>query len=272
MREYFDVTTEEAAAHPAYAKLIAGAPRAGTYGLPPEQLSTFLAGRVAAVRAASPSVLDLQITDGRHVRVHCAKMANGGRMLTYCDVTDLVRNAEQLEKLATIDSMTGLYNRRHFLVLAEVEWSRFQRYHRPLSMLMIDIDHFKAVNDRFGHAVGDEGIRSIATACHEGKRSADNAGRLGGEEFAILLPETDQAQAWVVAERIRQKVAVQVLKAQEQEFSLTISVGIATATAGMSGVDTLLRAADRALYQAKFDGRNRTAQWSPDSVPELAAE
>ena len=86
-------------------------------------------------------------------------------MLTYCDISDLIRSAEQLERFATTDSMTGLHNRRHFLALAEAEWGRFQRYHRPLSMLMVDIDHFKSVNDRYGHAVGDEAIVAVANAC-----------------------------------------------------------------------------------------------------------
>jgi diguanylate cyclase (GGDEF)-like protein len=272
MREYWGVTEEQAAAHPAYAKLIARAPNAAAGEAPVELMCGFPASRASPAPTADASVQDVQIPDGRYIRVHRAEMANGGRMFTYCDVTDLIRNAEQLEKLATIDSMTGLYNRRHFLVLAEVEWSRFQRYHRPLSMLMIDIDHFKSVNDRYGHAVGDQGIRWVAAACHEGKRGADSVGRLGGEEFAILLPETDQAQAWIVAERIREKVAGHVLTAQEVEFSLTISVGIAAAVESMSGVDALLRAADQALYQAKFEGRNRTAQWSPELAPGLAAE
>lgn len=272
MREYWGITEVQAAAHPAYVELIAGAPSIAADDAPAGPACTYPVGGVSAVRTIDPDVQDIQIPDGRYIRVHCAQMANGGRMLTYCDVTDLIRNAEQLERLATIDSMTGLYNRRHFLVLAEVEWSRFQRYHRPLSMLMIDIDYFKSVNDRYGHAVGDQGIKSVATACHEGKRGADSVGRIGGEEFAILLPETDQAQAWILAERIRQQVAGQVLSAQGDEFSLTISVGIAEATASMPDVETLLRAADRALYQAKFDGRNRTAQWSPELAPELAVE
>ena len=86
-------------------------------------------------------------------------------MIPYCDVTDLIRNAELLEKLATTASLTALHNRRHFLALAEAEWGRFQRCQRPLSMLMIDIDHFKSVNDRYGHAVGDQAIISVATAC-----------------------------------------------------------------------------------------------------------
>lgn len=257
MREYFGITEEQAAAHPSFAELVSAAPSVGHYGMDPGRRDEFVASRVAAVVAAQPSVLDLQIADGRHIRVHCSEMANGGRMLTYCDVTDLVRNAEQLERLATIDSLTGLYNRRHFLVLAATEWSRFLRHQRPLSMLMIDIDHFKSVNDRYGHSVGDDGITSIAAACRESKRSADIVGRLGGEEFAMLLPETDLAQAWVVAERIREKVAGRLLSTQGAEFSMTISVAVSEAAADISDVEALLRAADRALYQAKAAGRNR---------------
>jgi diguanylate cyclase (GGDEF)-like protein len=92
-------------------------------------------------------------------------LKNDGRMLTYCDVTDLVRNAQQMEELATIDSLTGLANRRHFLALSTAEWSRFQRYYRPLSVLMIDVDHFKSVNDRYGHAIGDQALMAVVNAC-----------------------------------------------------------------------------------------------------------
>jgi len=272
MREYWGLTEEQAAAHLSYQKIIAGAPHAGAHGVPPERLSAFLASRVEAVRTAQPRVRDARTPDGRHIRVHCAVTADGGRMLTYCDVSDLVRNAEQLEKLATIDAMTGLYNRRQFLVLAEAEWSRFQRHHRPLSMLMIDIDHFKSVNDRFGHAIGDEAIISVAAACQDGKRGSDIVGRLGGEEFGILLPETDQAQAWILAERLREKIAGHFLSAHEVQFKLTISIGIAATAVSVSGIGALLRSADQALYQAKSDGRNRTAQWSPPPTPGLAAE
>jgi diguanylate cyclase (GGDEF)-like protein len=217
-------------------------------------------------------VRDARLADGRTIRVHCSVTASGGRMLTYCDVTDLIRNAEMLEKLATTDSMTGLLNRRHFLSMAEGEWSRFQRYQRPLSMLAIDIDHFKSVNDRYGHAVGDEAIMSVANACQQGRRASDIIGRFGGEEFVILLPETDQAQAMIVAERLRQGVAAHVLHVHKVQFKLTISIGVAQATASMSGIDALLRAADQALYQAKAEGRNRTVQWSPQSEQKLAAE
>jgi len=193
-------------------------------------------------------------------------------MLTYCDVTDLIRNAKLLEELATIDSLTGIYNRRHFMAQAEGEWGRFQRYHRPLSMLMVDIDHFKSVNDRYGHAVGDEAIKFVALACKQDLRGSDMVGRIGGEEFALLLPETDQARASIVAERIRERVAAQFLSTHKIQFKVTISVGVAEATASMSGVDALLRSADLALYQAKEAGRDRVVLWSEPAAPKLAAE
>lgn len=272
VRQYFGVTLEQIAARPSYGELVANTPHASEHGVPPENLGEFFAERVEAVRSANPAIRDAETPDGRRIRVHCTITPSGGRMMTYCDVTDLIRNAELLEKLATIDSLTGLYNRRHFLTLAEAEWSRFQRYQRPLSLLMIDIDHFKSVNDRYGHAVGDQAIISVATACQRGKRGSDVVGRLGGEEFAILLPETDSAQAAVVAERIRQSVADHFLSVHDVRFKLTISVGAAAATASMSGTDALLRAADQALYQAKNAGRNRVTHWSPPSAPRLAAE
>jgi diguanylate cyclase (GGDEF)-like protein len=271
-RQYFGVTLEQIAARPSYGELIANSPQDGEHGVAPEKLAEFFAERVEAVRSANPAIRDAETPDGRRIRVHCTVTPGGGRMMTYCDVTDLIRNAELLEKLATIDSMTGLYNRRHFLTLAETEWSRFQRYQRPLSILMIDIDHFKSVNDRYGHAVGDQAIISVATACQQGKRDSDVVGRLGGEEFAILLPETGSARAAVVAERIRESVAGHLLSAHDAQFKLTISVGTAAATASMSGTDALLRAADHALYQAKNEGRNRVTHWSPPSAPGLAAE
>src|SRR6185295_6884032 len=170
---------------------------------------------------------DLQTTDGRHIRAQCAPLKDGGRMLTYCDVTDLVRNAQQMEELATTDVMTGLCNRRHFWTLAAAEWSRFQRYYRPLSVLMIDVDHFKGVNDRYGHAVGDEVLVAVANACREGKRNSDIVGRIGGEEFAMLLPETDLGQARIVAERVRQSIAASALQAHEAHFNVTASIGFA---------------------------------------------
>jgi diguanylate cyclase (GGDEF)-like protein len=272
MRGYWGLSEDQAARHPTYRDMITHAPRTGASAVPADQLQAFIADRVEAVRSATPAVRDARLGDDRTVRVHCSITAAGGRMLTYCDVTDLVRNAEMLEKLATIDSMTGLFNRRHFLTLAEAEWTRFQRYQRPLSVLAIDIDHFKSVNDRYGHAVGDDAIIAVAGACRQNRRASDVVGRLGGEEFVLLLPETDQAQAMVVAERLRERVAAQLLHVHKVQFRLTISLGVAEATLGMSGIDALLRAADEALYRAKHEGRNRLVAWSAPPQPKLAAE
>jgi diguanylate cyclase (GGDEF)-like protein len=272
MRQHWGITEEHAASRPSYASLIANSPSGKDRGMTPDELNAFHAGRVAAVRDASEPVRDLQTAAGRHIRAHCSVQKNGGRMLTYCDITDLVHNARQMEQLATIDSMTGLYNRRHFMALAAAEWSRFQRYYRPLSVLMIDVDHFKSVNDRYGHAVGDQALISVANACVEGKRSSDIVGRIGGEEFAMLLPETDLYQARIVADRICTAVAARTLKAHEVHFRVTASIGFAAATVSMPGFEALLNAADQALYQAKDQGRNRIVAWLPPPAAKLAAE
>lgn len=272
MKTFWGVTDEQVAAHPTYASLITNAPNANDRGLAPDELAAFFASRVAAVRAAESTIRDLKTADGRHIRAHCTVLHNNGRMLTYCDISDIIRNSEQLERLATIDSMTGLFNRRHFLASGEAEWSRFQRYHRPLSLLMLDIDHFKSVNDRYGHAVGDEAIISVANACADSKRESDIVGQLGGEEFAILLPETDAAQAAIVADRLCKRIAADGLIANRLNFKVTASIGIATAAVSMSGLDVLIRAADKALYLAKAQGRNRAVQWSPAPLSRFAAE
>ena len=245
----------------------------GVLGLTPQQLETFISQRIARVIVGDPTPQDIALKDGRHVRSKCAVLPAGGRMLTFSDVTDLVKNAQELQKLATTDSMTGLYNRRHFLVLAEAEWGRFQRYQRPLSILMVDIDHFKRVNDKFGHATGDMVLTAVANACLEDKRSSDVVGRIGGEEFAMLLPETDLEQADIVAERVRQKIMSRRLLAEDTYLNVTVSIGIAQATIGMSSVGILLKAADQSLYKAKAQGRNRIVRYEPVLVNQrLAAE
>jgi diguanylate cyclase (GGDEF)-like protein len=271
MRAFWEITEDEAARRPSYASLVSRNRRAVAPNLPPKEIQSFSAKRVAEVKSGD-HIRDLQTPDGRRIRAHCTTLVGGGRMLTYCDISDLIRNAEQLEKLATCDPLTGLYNRRHFLACAEAEWSRFQRYYRPVSVLMIDIDHFKSVNDRYGHAVGDDAICATAQACLAGKRKPDVLGRVGGEEFAILLPETALARATVVAERIRMKIADHTLTAHRANFKVTASIGIAEASVSMSGFDALMRAADEALYQAKANGRNCVVRRPPAEPEKLAAE
>lgn len=271
MRQYWGLSEEQAAGRPSFESLLRTAPHAGTR-MTPDELDAFCTSRLAAIRDGSEPVRDLQTGDGRHVRAHCTALKNGGRMLTFVGITDLVNNARKLEEQATTDSMTGLANRRHFMTLAATEWSRFQRYYRPLSVLMIDVDHFKWVNDRYGHAVGDQALISVANACLEGKRSSDIVGRIGGEEFAMLLPETDLYQARIVADRICKAVAANSLQAHQVRFNVTASIGFAAATVSMPGFEALLNAADQALYQAKKQGRNRIVAWSPPPAAKLAAE
>jgi diguanylate cyclase (GGDEF)-like protein len=178
-------------------------------------------------------------------------------MLVYADVTDLVQHADELKVLATVDGMTGLFNRRHFLSLAEIEWSRYQRHGRSMSLVLFDIDRFKSINDSFGHYAGDHVITQIADICQQQKRKSDIIARFGGEEFLILLPETELAAAQRVAERLRRKVETSAFSVASNAINATISVGIAEADPSMNSIFDLIKLADNALYMAKDSGRNR---------------
>ena len=215
VRQFWELSEQEAKRHPSYASLITRARRAAEPNVASKDLAGFAAKRVKEVKSGD-HVRELQTPDGRRLRAHCTNMVAGGRMVTYYDITDLTRKAEQLERLATTDSLTGLYNRRHFLKALDAEWSRFSRYHRSVSVLMLDIDHFKNVNDQHGHSVGDEAIKAVAEACLYGKRKSDIVGRIGGEEFAILLPETTLSRARIVAERIRKRISAQTYRGQHR--------------------------------------------------------
>jgi diguanylate cyclase (GGDEF)-like protein len=173
---------------------------------------------------------------------------------------------------ATTDSMTELFNRRHFLELADAEWQRFQRYQRPLSLLTIDIDNFKFINDTLGHEAGDRAIMHLARIAKLDKRPSDILGRLGGDEFALLLPETDAEQAEIVAQRLRAAVAENPLEGATMK--ITISVGGAAATLSMSSIKALMKLADEALYRSKSLGRNRVTWARPlEQAPgKIAAE
>src|SRR5215471_546932 len=176
-----------------------------------------------------------------------------------------------LEDLATTDALTKLYNRRHFESAARAELARFQRYFRPLSILILDVDHFKGVNDRFGHAVGDTVLIGVADACRSIKRASDIAARIGGEEFAILLPETNEEAARSFAERLRKEVTECAPIVQGEKLALTVSVGVAIATRYTTRVNALLQAADEALYQAKRTGRNRVCVATQNADMDMAA-
>ncbi len=168
-----------------------------------------------------------------------------------------VQLLEQVQRLAITDELTGLHNRRHFFELAEREFERASRYGRPLSAVMLDIDHFKRVNDTHGHAVGDQVLQALAARFRANVRDIDLLGRYGGEEFIALLPEVGLESARVAAERLRQSVAETPIGTAAGPLSVTVSLGVASAAPDCPDLPTLLRLADEALYAAKKAGRNR---------------
>ena len=166
-----------------------------------------------------------------------------------------------LEEMATVDPVTGLANRRRFDVFFQQEWQRSRRTHQPLSLLMIDIDHFKAFNDRYGHQRGDECLQEVAAVLRAAAhRPADLACRYGGEEFTVVLAETGATGAFAVAETVR--TAIEGLQIRNDDAPLgviTVSIGVGTRSGEEYGrAADLITACDRALYEAKNAGRNRT--------------
>jgi len=269
-RRIWNLPDEKADAKPAFIALMYHGRDTMAYAVPPDELDTYVAHRMALVRRGDEQPLDLRLSNGEVIRFKCKTLPGGGRMLSYASVTDLVTQAEELQALATTDPLTGVCNRRHFFALAEAEWTRFQRNKRPLSMLMIDIDHFKAVNDRLGHDAGDKAIVRVAELCRKAKREGDVLARVGGEEFAILLPETSIKDAAVMAERLRGLVADPNTASLQKLPHMTISIGIAQAGGGAGSIRKLMKQADGALYEAKRRGRDRVAIAGTEAGREVA--
>ncbi len=207
---------------------------------------------LSATRAGAFSQADLRLLEGFAATTTAA--LQNARL--YADV----------QRLAITDVLTGQLNRRGFIETARREIERFQRYGRPLSVILLDIDRFKEINDTYGHLVGDEVLRFVASRCVQNLRQVDLLGRLGGDEFAILLPETDQETAAAVAERIRQAVDGEPFTISEDlgkilaampPFHLSVSLGVTQALTTSDGLDELIALADEALYDAKKHGSNR---------------
>jgi diguanylate cyclase (GGDEF)-like protein len=170
----------------------------------------------------------------------------------------LIREREHFAEAAVIDELTGLMNRRAFDRRLREEVARAQRYDTPLSLVMMDLDGFKEINDRHGHACGDALLRAVGVLLSSGLRTADLAVRFGGDEFALILPNTTKTDAWAVAEKIRNSLARLTIHADRDLcVTTTVSVGIASVSDQLSHTNDLLTAADQALYRAKRAGRNR---------------
>lgn len=163
----------------------------------------------------------------------------------------------KLQELSIHDSLTKVYNRRHFMFRYGEEFDRAVKFKLNLGFLMVDIDYFKKINDNYGHLVGDAVLREVARIIRENLREIDLLARFGGEEFSVILPETDKASAIMAAERISSRVSREIIKVFDETLSVNISVGVATFPQNALHSDVLLEVADKALYKAKLSGRNR---------------
>jgi diguanylate cyclase (GGDEF)-like protein/PAS domain S-box-containing protein len=186
-----------------------------------------------------------------------------GFSLIVRDISEGREAREALRSAVLNDHLTGLANRRAFHEAATLELQRWVRQPRHLSLLLIDADHFKRINDEYGHATGDAALRHLAAALGTGLRGLDVVARLGGEEFVALLPGTDIDDAETLAMRLCERIARSSLHVDGREIRCTVSIGVATMTTELHDVDGLLQRADRAMYAAKNAGRNRVARWSP---------
>ena len=193
-----------------------------------------------------------------HSLLNARTLVSGGEtlvMLTLTDVTEQKRIEDQLRALATTDTLTGALTRRHFFDLAELEWARSTRHNHPLCVALIDVDHFKTVNDRFGHGMGDEALHAVVETVRGKLRRHDLLGRYGGDELALLFPETPLEGARQVTDRIRRAVAELRLTHGEVPVTLTISAGLAERRANET-LAAACKRADAALYEAKDSGRD----------------
>jgi len=191
------------------------------------------------------------------------RLLTAGEKQSLRDLAAIVMNELELRRLASIDSLTKAFNRAFFLELIDREIIRADRHRLPLSVLMIDVDRFKSLNDEYGHAVGDFALLHLAEQSRKILRAHDVFGRLGGEEFAVLLTHTDQAGAQTVAEKLRSAISSTFLQIGLSKLAITISVGVAQLRHEDDDKTMLLQRADQALYKAKNSGRNQTALAEP---------
>jgi len=214
---------------------------------------------------ADPSLDDhceIELKDGRTLERHSTVLRGArdrdlGRIWFFRDVTTRKQMERSLKELASHDPLTGVANRRYFFERAGEEFARSRRHHHALSVVMIDIDHFKRINDHYGHFRGDDVLKAVCKAFHAQLRESDLLARIGGEEFVILLADIDPDGARSLAERLRQSVADLTISSEGAEIRWTVSVGVSTLTPADATIEDCLKRADQALYRAKATGRNR---------------
>ncbi len=210
--------------------------------------------------------IPLRSPDGHNIGTLCAmdtepRAFDSEQVEVLSDLARLIMDELELRLQATTDSLTGARLRKAFREEATRALKLAQRHRHEASLIAFDLDHFKAVNDTYGHAMGDEVLRQTADACDETLRQSDIFGRLGGEEFAVLVPHTGRASALAVAEKLRTAIAARHFSAPSGSFGVTASFGIASFGPASDDIDSLLQHADEALYAAKSAGRNRCVPW-----------
>ena len=202
----------------------------------------------------------LNINDGEQVSFNVSNLDFVLKLSEFISMT--VSNAilyEKTKRLSVIDGLTGISNRTNMEQVLQSEFERSIRYHSPLSVVLLDVDHFKYVNDTYGHQKGDEILVAIGSVLKKFCRANDIAARYGGEEFLMILPQSNAQGAFKIAERVREEMMKLNFTGNESNFSVTTSCGVAELDRdGMENVDKLISAADHALYEAKNDGRNKT--------------
>jgi diguanylate cyclase (GGDEF)-like protein len=313
--EIFALPPEMLTRPPAYDEILAHCARSMWDYLPPKERADYIARRSEGVRNGTMGLTQVSLADGQQFRFTCDVTADGGRVLTYLEISGLLRqgaeeamaqvSAEmrfsnetletqaaylatlaeeaeqsalraetaramlereieerrqleaQLRRIATTDGLTGALNRSAFMTAGEQEIERARKTGQELALLMLDADHFKLINDRFGHAGGDLTLRHLVTTCSKVVREGDLVGRLGGEEFAIVLPGATVSTAEGIAERLRTEVADARLSHGDQVIRVTVSIGLALLQPHDASIEQVVARADAALYRAKDSGRNR---------------
>jgi len=240
----------------------------GGYG--PGKAEEHVARRMQLIGSFQPHTVELDRANGGTLQVRGAPILVGGAPAGYIllqeDITERKNHQATLERLATTDHLTGLLNRRAFLEATEREIRRAHRYGQSLTLLMLDVDHFKRVNDTWGHPAGDEVLRRIAAACRDMLRDEDLTGRLGGEEFAVTLVQAPLRSAVAVAERLRKAIGELAITHQGQPIAATVSIGVAELAAGSAQLDRMIARADQCLYAAKHRGRNCVVAMHDEAV------
>jgi diguanylate cyclase (GGDEF)-like protein/PAS domain S-box-containing protein len=216
-----------------------------------EHLKKSDSAEVSMTKAGRESVYDL-----RMYNLSDRKQRPIGRLAVWRDITEQKWMEQELVRLAKTDPLTGAANRRHVTELATAEFFRAKRHGRELSAVMIDIDHFKEVNDTYGHDADDDVLKLLVSICLKELRGGDLFGRYGGEEFVAILTETDMTRALQVAERLRIEIAGQVLERSDRQINITVSLGVSELETEDTDFQDLLKRADQALYRAKTAGRN----------------